>query len=685
MRKPKTQKTVRPAVPKGFGALRAEADESRFDLPESEEPEDDAAQRQNVRHRQPHANATAIVVAATFEAAVPKKLRRRLAHGRTLAVTVVVPTADWVAPVAAYAKSAFGDQWCFQTRLGSDRKQNASVGNDEVARDLSRGRCVMGIAADAKLLPSALAAAADIAIRLDPPSPAALRKAIARFTRRSPGELAAGTAAGLDLHAVVAAFRPGTGAPAIVRRLEASAAAGRDAAERLPDLATAIEFGAARIWGLNLARDISDFSKNLIPWSALDRGICLHSPAGYGKSWYPKVLSKACGGIPLVSTSVGSWFAESPGFLDSVVKKQREAYQSAASAAAASPLRVALLHIDEIDAIPNRASLSERNREWWNVLVSDALNLMDSTLSARADSDAHIIICGSTNAIDRVDPALLRPGRLEKIIEIKPPDLAGTINILKFHLNGEVGGDLTGVGAMLQGSTAAEIMHAVRTARRAARHAGRDLTVQDLERAALPIETIPQARLFRMAVHESAHAVAAMVLGIGTVRQVVLRERGGTGGQTVVDFFDRDLVTRADIEDRVVASLAAREAERSLTGTLSVGSGGAWDSDIGVSTMQLAQIYASFGMAGDATYLGAGPGLIAQVASNPDLRERVGRHMRALERRAARLVASNRGAVLAVAARLAEKRHLVGAEVDEIVRGRLRMRRRRVSRAADVA
>lgn len=341
---------------------------------------------------------------------------------------------------------------------------------------------------------------------------------------------------------------------------------------------------------------------------------------------------------------MGSWFAESPGFLDSVVKKQREAYSHARAAAAASPSRVSLLHIDEIDAIPNRAKLSPRNLEWWNVLVSDTLNLMDSTLSARSDSDAHIIICGSTNAIERVDPALLRPGRLEKIVEIKPPDLAGTINILKFHLDGEVGGDLT---------------------------------VHDLERAALPIEAIPPARLFRMAVHEAAHAVATLVLEIGTVRQVVLRERAGTGGHTLVDYCDADLSTRAVIEDRIVASLAAREAERLLTGTVSVGSGGALDSDIGTSTIQVAQIFASFGMAGDPTYLGTGPGLLAEIASNPDLRERVGHHMRNLERRAARLVAANRGAVLAVAARLAEKRHLVGAEVDEIVRGRLRPRRRR--------
>ena len=82
-------------------------------------------------------------------------------------------------------------------------------------------------------------------------------------------------------------------------------------------------------------------------------------------------------------------------------------------------------------------------------------------------------------------------------------------------------------------------------------------------------------------------------------------------------------------------------------------------------------------MGGDPSFLGAGPSLLASMEANPRLREQVGRHMRLLERRAARLVEANRGAVLAVAAQLAERRHLTGAEVEAIVRGRLRNQRRR--------
>jgi cell division protease FtsH len=611
-------------------------------------------------------NATAVVVAAAFQAALPKGVRRRLRHGQALAVIVVVPTHAWVLPVAAYARSAFGDRWCMQTREGPDRKLNASVGSQDVARNLSRGLCVMGVAADAGLLPAALTSAADVTIRMFAPDRAVLRRAITRFARRSPGELPDGIAAGLDLHEIVAAFRPGSGPRGIVRRLAAAAGAGRVRSDRVPVLETAVEYGPARLWGLDLARDIAAYRAGRISWRDVDRGICLHSPPGMGKSLFARVLARACG-VPLVSTSVGQWFADGPGYLDSVIKQMRGAF--ARAAALASPCSI--LFLDEIDALPDRETLSERGRDWWMPIIADALLLLDSAVDGRTG----IVVVGATNAIERVDRALLRPGRLEKVVAIPAADAAGAVNIARFHLDGELrGGDLAKVGALLEGSSAAEIMHAVRTARRSARHAGRALTVEDIERAALPADEIPAARLFRMAVHEAAHAVAALAVPVGSVRHVTLGTRGGSGGRTVIDFIDADLWTRRTIEDRVVVGLAARAAERIFTGAASIGSGGAADSDIGASTVMSASIHASYGMGGDLVYLAGGDDLLREVKRNRDLRERVAGHLRELEDRAEKLVEANRDAVLAVARRLAEKRFLGGAEVADIVRGLLAAR-----------
>jgi cell division protease FtsH len=666
----KTGKKSRTAVrtaPKGLSHLRASAASSSVEPGGGPEPVQAGMEEYDpekpARAVGPEA-AVPTIVRAAFEAAVTEDVRTLLTNGKSLAVVVVVPTAAWVAPVESYVKSAFGSRWCMKTREGLDRKQNASTGSGEVARELSGGCCVMGISADAGLLPSALTAAADVTIRVAAPDGAVLRRAITRFARRSPGRLPAGLAAGLDLYEIVAAFRPGTAAGDIVRRLEAAGRTGLGPVDRVPLLETAVEYGPARLWGLDLARDIAAFRAGTIrSWKEIDRGVCLHSAPGMGKTLFARVLAKACG-VPLVSTSVGAWFADGPGNLDSVIKQQRAAYSRAA--ALASPC--CILFLDEIDALPDRETLSDRNRDWWTPIITDALVLLDSAVDGRPG----IVVVGATNAIGRVDKALLRPGRLEKVVEIPRPDAAGAVNILRFHLDAELrGDDLTGIGALFDGSTGAEIMHAVRLARRAARNAGRPVAVDDLRRAALPAEDVPPAHLFRMAVHESAHAVAALAIKPGTVRRVVLRRSGASGGQTVTDFGDDRVWTRAGIEDRVVVGLAARAAERIFTGAVSTASGGASNSDIGTATAMIASIHASYGMGEDLVYLASGDDLLFRVALDHDLRARVAGHLRELEHRAEKLVEANRDAVLAVARRLAEKRFLNGAEVADIVRGLL--------------
>lgn len=670
-KKPKKQKAGNRIVTRwGFkklSALKVDPALGPQDV-EPGEQDGDAEPARPTRPRKQRGTATAIVVGAAFEAATTPAVRRRLAHVQALAAIVIVPGPAWIAPVAAYVASEFGSRWCFHTRDGTDRRRD-DAGTVEAARDLSRGLCVMGVSHDEKLLPGSLRSAADIVVRIAPPDGAVLRKAIARFARRSPGELEPGIAAGLDLPEIVAAFRPGTGAKNLARRLEAARRPDAQTAEAVPDLESAIEYGDARIFGLNLARDIADFKDSKLEFRHLDRGVCLHSKTpGLGKSTYAKMLAAKCA-IPLVSTSAGEWFSSGPGYLHTVVQRFRAEVAKANSLA--DP--VCLLNIEEVDAaVPNRSSLSGNASEYFNVLVSDVLAVLDSTLSG-----SRLILVASTNQIERVDPALLRPGRLEKVIEIPLPDAAGAVNILRFHLRGEIQDDLSPLGPLLAGSTGADIMYLVRSARRAARHAGRRLNLADLIEAAMPRETHPPARLFRMAIHESAHAVILLALAAGTVQGVFLRSAGDAGGRTSVLYADDDLATRAAIEDRATVGLAARAAERLFTGAVSTGAGGAPDSDLGAVTVLVASLHASFGMRGAPVYLGAETEMLHAVALDAGLREAVARDLRRLERRADRLVAANRDAILAVARRLAEKRHLAGAEVEAIVRGRLRARRRR--------
>jgi cell division protease FtsH len=640
----------------------AEVDKKpRFPLPSGDSADDPGSQHSDeTRKNKPRPNGKTAVVGAAFDAAFTPTVRRSLRHGKALAVVVQVPAVSWVEPVAQHFKSVFGDRWMIHSRDGSNSTVHKStVGSSEIARELACGLCVVGIAADTKLLPEALTAVADITIRIAAPRAKVMRKAITRFARRSPGDLDDGVAAGLGLHEIVACFRPGTGPNTIAQRLAAAAAKKQVRLDRVPDLETAVEYGEARTWGLDLARDIADYRAGKIAWRDVDRGICLHSQPGLGKSLFSQVLARACG-VQLVSASIGELFASSPGYLDSVIKAMRATF---AQAAALAPC---VLLLDEIDALPNRATMSNRGRDWWSPVIADFLIHLDSAISQREG----IVVVGATNAIEQVDAALLRPGRLEKAVEIKRPELAGTINILKFHLNEELTGDLSEIGGMMEGSTGAEIMHAVRSARRIARHEGRPMRIDDLKRAVLPLEEISPSLLFRMTIHEAAHAVAAVVLQVGELKHVVLRSKGTSGGQTFVDFSEFALSTRTMIEDRVVVGLAARAAERHFTGAASTATGGGADSDLAGATTLIAALHASFGLGGELAYLGAVEDLQREICFNIKLRDQVEQHLRELDARATELVENNHEAIFAVAERLASRRFLSGSQVVEIVRGR---------------
>jgi hypothetical protein len=95
-------------------------------------------------------DAMTAVVGAEFDVAVSKEIRRRLTHPRRAsAVVVLVPTSAWVAPTTVYFRTTFGERWTRHVRDVSNRSTHkSSVGSDEVAADLSRGRCVVGVAAD---------------------------------------------------------------------------------------------------------------------------------------------------------------------------------------------------------------------------------------------------------------------------------------------------------------------------------------------------------------------------------------------------------------------------------------------------------------------------------------------------------------------------------------------------------
>ncbi|MDG7053942.1 MAG: CDC48 family AAA ATPase [Nitrososphaerota archaeon] len=147
------------------------------------------------------------------------------------------------------------------------------------------------------------------------------------------------------------------------------------------------------------------------------KGILLHGPTGTGKTLIAKAVAKmtesnfiSIKGPELLS----KWVGESE-------KGVREIFRKARLAAPC------IIFLDELDALVPRRGGSSDSHVTENV-VSQILTEIDGLEELH-----NVLIIGATNRLDIVDPAILRPGRFDRIIEVPLPDAKGRSNIFKIH------------------------------------------------------------------------------------------------------------------------------------------------------------------------------------------------------------------------------------------------------------
>ncbi|UPJ53409.1 AAA family ATPase [Bradyrhizobium sp. 200] len=616
--------------------------------------------------------ATTAIVEAVFYAVVDAKTRRRWEGRRAMAVVLQVPSPSWVEPVKVFFRATFGNGWSIIARDGTNRLEDkASVGNQAVAKTLSEGRSVAGIAASTQILPATLVASADMNLRMLPPDGRVLRDAIdAFFGRKTAVEVAAGIGTGLDFHDLVAAFRPRSTPRAVVDRIARVAAKqnGTDGSVALPSIETAVEYGEARLWAIELARDIADYRAGRIKWSEVSRGLVVHGETGTGKSLFARAVA-AYVGLPLFAFSIPDLFSRGEGHLGDVIQATNAMFSRLIAAAPC------LAFWDEVEALPDRATLSARGRDWWLSVCDNFLIHLDSASSQREG----VIFLAATNEINRVDRALMRPGRLEKAIEIRRPDLAGTINILRHHAPQIPEGEIAELGRLLEGSTGAELMLVTRDARRLARREGRELAASDIRAAALPIEVIASEKLRRICIHEAAHAVGSLAVSSGLLRGIVVNNKDGAAARTLFGEVDCDLPTLKTIERRVIVLLCGRAAEERIIGAASVGAGGDEESDLALSTRLIASLHASAGLGGSIIFTADRSDALKAVRKDRTLRRKVEKHLSKLQDRADRIVLDHRETILEIAEALSRARYLSGDAIRDIFDSHPASRRKRSS------
>lgn len=588
---------------------------------------------------------------------------RRLARNAGLAVVVAVPGPDWVDPVAQALSQAcaLGD---LAKRNGASRAQDRpEVGCELVAEALGAGLNAAGVSnAPERYLPANLTALADIRVEIKAPRPRALRSAIRLATGSRPGPIPRGAGVGLPFSTLVGCIRRGSSGPACVRRI---AAASRALTAPGPGLANVPFFedcvgyeGEPRRWGLDLIAAVKEFRAGKRAWETIEnRNIVLGGEAGVGKSSFARSIAKSLG-MPLFATSVSAWFASTGGYLNEIVKQVDAVL---AQATAAGP---AVLMLDEIDAIPNRATIDNRHRDYWVPIVSHILTALDSAVSGQSSS---LIIIGATNFPERLDEALVRPGRLNKVVMIGRPDVTAIGGILRQHLGDDLRGlDLGPIAALGAGATGAEVAGWARRARGAARAAGRAMTRADLVAQVAPPETRHPDDVLSVARHEAAHCAVGELTGATRVESVTIVAAGPFAGLTRSRARGRAHLRRPDLDDYVVTVLAGRAAD-ALWGGVHSGAAGQPGSDLAAATRLVAAAHASYGLGDDLVWLGSEDDAMTLCRLDEGFRHRVGADLAILQARADALVRENIEVIDTLAGRLVRHRVLSGDEVRRIL------------------
>ncbi len=350
-----------------------------------------------------------------------------------------------------------------------------------------------------------------------------------------------------------------------------------------PRLEELFGYGMAKDWGLNLAADLSAYKRGHLDWASIDKGLLLDGPPGVGKTQYAKALARTAG-VPLVATSVADWNAAN--YLSGTLQAMRTAF------AQASKLAPAILFIDELDGISDRARLQGDYVEYWSQIVNLLLELL-----AGIEDRPGVVVIGATNHSDRIDPAVRRAGRLDRTITISRPETEDLCQIFRFHLKKDLtDSDVMPLALAADGATGADVDAWVRRGRSHARRANRSLTVDDILQEIKGHNSIlPPDVQHIVAMHEAGHIVVGAALRCYEPTRVWLTP---TGGRASGEVNTVSHLTLRGLEKILTMLLAGRAAEKLLLGPdeITIGASLGDDSDLARATQIACDIETRFGM-----------------------------------------------------------------------------------------
>ncbi|MDT8292269.1 AAA family ATPase, partial [Roseomonas mucosa] len=321
----------------------------------------------------------------------------------------------------------------------------------------------------------------------------------------------------------------------------------------------------------------------------LDRGAVLEGPPGCGKTSLARAIADSAD-VPFVAASLQDWQGARDGHLGTTLGAMRETFEEARR------LAPCVLLVDEMDSFGDRNRFHAVHRDYSRQIVNGFLEQLDGALGRSG-----IVVIGCTNDASGLDPAILRAGRLERLIRVPLPDETGLQAIFRRHL-GEalLDTDLSEMArtAHARRAAGADVERWCRSARGTARRARRPMVVDDLQ---VEVGTAPphpsHQDLWLACVHEAGHALGYLSLGPGVLESVCIRPESRSLGFTQARIpTDRTFVTRKILLGQLRALLAGRAAEIEVLGEASSGSGGTDGSDLAVATRLTVMAVAAMGL-----------------------------------------------------------------------------------------